>query len=146
MRTTIEPYLFIDGCCEEAIEFYREHLGSEVEMMMRYSECPDPLPPEMLTPGSEDKIMHATLRIGESVVMASDSCCGGEEEDIHFAGFSQSLALPDETEAKRIFDLLSKDGKVEMPLGETFWSPCYGMLTDRFGLGWMITTQPENDK
>ncbi len=139
MKPIIEPYLFFDGCCEQAVEFYVEHLGAEVVMLMRYKDCPDPLPPGMDSEENADKVMHVTFKIGDSTVMASDGGCGDGEEKVHFAGFSLSLAFPEETEAKRVFELLSKDGKVDMPLDKTFWSPCFGMLTDRFGLDWMIT-------
>ncbi|WP_411847587.1 VOC family protein [Roseibacillus persicicus] len=141
MKTIIEPYLFFDGCCEEAIEFYVANLGAEVEMMMRFKDCPDPLPPGMDSDENADKVMHATLKIGENKVMASDSCCGESEEKVHFAGFSLSLAFDSEVDAKEAFAKLADSGEVAMPLGETFWSPCFGMVTDRFGLQWMITVQ-----
>ncbi len=133
----VQPYLFFDGRCEEAVEFYRRALGAEVEMLMRYRESPDPPPPGMVAPGSEDKVMHASLRIGESVVMASDECSIGAQPT--FDGFSLSISVADAAEAKRRFDALADGGKVTMPLGRTFWSPCFGMLTDRFGVGWMVS-------
>lgn len=130
----IEPYLFFNGRCEEALAFYREALGANVTMMMRFSESPEqcdtPLPA-----GWEQKIMHAAMTIGGTVVMASD---GMGQEGLQFAGFSLSLSLNDEETAKRLFDQLSKEGQVNMPLGPTFWSPCFGMVVDRFGIGWMI--------
>ncbi|MDQ8189887.1 VOC family protein [Roseibacillus persicicus] len=141
MKTIIEPYLFFDGCCEEAIEFYVANLGAEVEMMMRFKDCPDPLPPGMDSEENADKVMHATLKIGENKVMASDSCCGESEEKVQFAGFSLSLAFESEADAREAFAKLAAGGEVAMPLGETFWSPCFGMVTDRFGLQWMITVQ-----
>ncbi|GHC62618.1 VOC family protein [Roseibacillus persicicus] len=141
MKTIIEPYLFFDGCCEEAIEFYVANLGAEVEMMMRFKDCPDPLPPGMDSEENADKVMHATLKIGENKVMASDSCCGESEEKVQFAGFSLSLAFESEADAREAFAKLADGGEVAMPLGETFWSPCFGMVTDRFGLQWMITVQ-----
>jgi PhnB protein len=131
----IQPYLFFDGRCEEAIEFYRRALGAQVGMLMRFSESPDPLPPGLLPPGSENKVMHAELRIGETVVMLSDGHCVGKPS---FAGFSLSIAAADAAEAKRLFDALADGGAVTMPLGRTFWSPSFGMLTDRFGVGWMV--------
>jgi PhnB protein len=142
MSKLIQPYLFFQGRCDEAIEFYRTTIGAELLMLMRYSECPDPLPPEMFAPGWESKVMHASLCIGESVVMASDGC-GGREEGRGFDGFSLSLTLPDEAAAGSAFTALAEGGKVTMPLGKTFWSPCFGMLEDRFGLGWMITVPEE---
>lgn len=141
MNPVIQPYLFFDGCCEEAIEFYVEHLGAKVEMMMKFKDCPDPLPPGMDSEEMADKVMHATFTIGENVLMASDGGCGEADEKVHFAGFSLSIAFEDEDETRRVFDLLAKDGEVAMPLDKTFWSPCFGMLTDRFGLDWMITVQ-----
>jgi len=139
MKSIVEPYLFFDGNCEEAVNFYVKHLGAEVEMMMRYKDCPDPLPPGMDSEENAEKVMHVTFKIGESKIMASDGGCGDGEEKVHFAGFSLSLALSGEEEAKRVFELLAKDGTVDMPLDKTFWSPCFGMLTDRFGLAWMIS-------
>lgn len=136
MKSIVQPYLFFGGCCEEAVEFYRTHLGAEVEMMMRFRDSPDPPPPGSVPPGYEDKVMHVSFRIGESVIMASDGCGDGTTD---FSGFSLSLTLPDEAEAKRVFAVLAEGGEVQMALDKTFWSPCFGMLTDRFGLGWMIT-------
>ena len=134
----IEPYLFFNGRCEEAIDFYKKALGAEVPMMMRYKEAPDKPPPGMVPSGWDDKIMHATLRIGNASLMASDGC----NEGTNFQGFSLALAMSNEAEAQRAFAALSEGGKVQMPLGKTFWSPCFGMVTDRFGVGWMVTVTP----
>jgi PhnB protein len=136
-KSLIEPYLFFNGRCEEAIEFYRASIGAEVLFMMRFKDSPEPASqPGMLPPGSENKVMHSTLRIGSSTVMASDGRCQG---DANFAGFSLSFTAPDAAEADRAFAALSEGGKVVMPLSKTFWSPKFGMLTDQFGVGWMIT-------
>ena len=135
-KTLVQPYLFFDGRCEEALEFYARTIGAEVQMKMRFKESPEPCPPEMVPPGSEDKIMHAAFTVGESLLMASDGRCQSQAK---FEGFSLSLTVPDEAEARRVFAALSEGGEVEMPLEKTFWSPCFGMLTDRFGIGWMIT-------
>ncbi|MEO8807364.1 MAG: VOC family protein [Burkholderiaceae bacterium] len=132
----IQPYLFFNGRCEEAIDFYRKALGAEVEMIMRFSENPDPVPPGMLPPGSENKVMHAALRIGGAVVMASDGMASGET---NFKGFSLSIDAPDEAGVDRLFNALADGGAVTMPLGKTFWSPRFGMVTDRFGVGWMVS-------
>jgi len=132
----IEPYLFFNGCCEEAIEFYKKALGAEVLMMMRVKDSPEPHPPGMLPPGSENKIMHVSLRVGDTTVMASDGRCTGQT---NFQGFSLSLTAADEADAKRKFAALAEGGQVHMPLGKTFWSPCFGMVADRFGVGWMVT-------
>jgi PhnB protein len=131
----IEPYLFFDGRCEEAIEFYRKALGAEVTMLMRFKDSPEPAQPGMVPPGSENKVMHANLRIGEMNVMASDGHCAGKPS---FQGFSLSLQVKDEAEAKRLFDALADGGQVRAPLGKTFFSPAFGMVADRFGVGWMV--------
>jgi PhnB protein len=135
----VEPYLFFDGRCEEAIEFYRKALGAEVTMLMRYKESPEPAPPGMIPPGSENKVMHSNLRIGETMVMASDGNCQGKPS---FQGFSLSVTAPNETEAKRMFAALADGGQVQMPLAKTFFSPCFGMVADRFGVSWMIIVTP----
>ncbi|MGH8540308.1 MAG: VOC family protein [Stenotrophobium sp.] len=132
----IQPYLFFNGRCEEALAFYKKALGAEVIMLMRYKESPHSPPPEMLPPGNEDKVMHASVRIGAAEFMASDGHCDGKPV---FKGFSLSLTQPDEAKANRAFAALAEKGKVDMPLGKTFWSPCFGMVTDRFGMQWMIT-------
>lgn len=131
----IQPYLFFNGRCEEAIEFYRKALGAEVEMMMRFNENPDPMPPGMLAPGFENKVMHASLRIGGAVIMASDGMAAGTTE---FKGFSLSIDAPDAAGVDRLFNALAEGGSVTMPAGKTFWSPWFGMVTDRFGVGWMV--------
>ncbi|MGA7883576.1 MAG: VOC family protein [Terrimicrobiaceae bacterium] len=133
--TLVQPYLFFGGRCEEALEFYRDALGAQVEMLMRYTDSPEPQPPGMLPPGFENKIMHATFRVGETILMASDGC----EEGLSFDGFSLSLTVPTETEADRAFAALADGGQVRMPLTKTFWSPRFGMVTDRFGMGWMVS-------
>lgn len=130
----IQPYLMFGGRCEEALEFYRNALGAQVDMLMRFSESPDPTPPGMLPPGFENKVMHASFRIGDNVLMASDGC----EVGAQFKGFSLSIAVATEAEADHFFNALSDGGQVQMPLTKTFWSPRFGMLTDRFGIAWMI--------
>jgi len=132
---SIEPYLYFGGRCEEALEFYRTVLGAQVQMMMRFKESPEPMPPGSIPPGFEHKIMHASFQIGGSRLMASD----GNEEGAKFKGFSLSLAVASEAEADRVFAALGKGGKVGMPLTKTFWSPKFGMLTDRFGVGWLVS-------
>jgi PhnB protein len=131
----VQSYLFFDGRCEEAVEFYKRALGAKVEMLMRFKEAPDPPPPGTVPPGFDDKIMHTSFRIGDTVVMASDGCTDGKA---NFKGFSLSLAFEKEADADRFFAALADGGAVQMPLGKTFWSPRFGMLTDRFGVGWMI--------
>jgi PhnB protein len=132
--TSIQPYLFFGGRCEEAIEFYRKALSAEVERLVRFKEAPEPQPgmPECFA----EKVMHATLRIGETMLMASDGRCEGAAT---FEGFSLSISVSDEAEADRVFGALSEGGLVTMPLEKTFWAPKFGMLQDRFGVGWMIS-------
>ena len=132
----IQPYLFFNGTCEQAVEFYRKALGAEVQFTMRYKESPEPPPPGMVPPGFENKIMHTSFRIGETTVMASDGCSG---EKPSFEGFSLSLSVGTEAEADRAFAALAEGGQVRMPLTKTFWSPRFGMLQDRFGVSWMIS-------
>lgn len=134
-KNLIEPYLFFGGRCEEALEFYRVAVGAEVGMMMRFKESPQPMPPGSLPPGFENKIMHASFRIGSSRLMASD----GNEAGGKFEGFSLSIAVPTDAEAELVFAALAQGGKVGMPLAKTFWSPKFGMLTDRFGIDWMVS-------
>jgi PhnB protein len=131
----VQPYLFFNGRCQEALEFYRKALGIEVTMTMLYRESPEPPLPGAVPDGWEDKVMHAAFKLGKSLIMASDGCSTVPV----FQGFALSLSLPDEAGANRAFAALSEGGKVLMPLRKTFWSPCFGMVTDRFGVGWMIT-------
>ena len=133
--TLVQPYLFFGGRCEEALEFYRTALGATIEMKMRFNESPEPAQPDRIPAGFENKIMHASFRIGDTVLMASDGC----EVGAKFEGFSLSVSLPTEADAERVFAKLADGGQVTMPLAKTFWSPKFGMLTDRFGIGWMVT-------
>ncbi|HMB94521.1 MAG TPA: VOC family protein [Tepidisphaeraceae bacterium] len=131
----VQPYLFFEGRCEEAIEYYRSALGAELSMMMRFKESPVPHQPGTLPPGSENKVMHATLRIGETIVQASDGRCTGKPS---FAGFSLTIVTPNEADAERFFAALSEGGQVQMPMTKTFFSPKFGMVADKFGVSWMI--------
>jgi len=131
----IQPYLFFDGRCEEALAFYRKALGAEITMLMRFKDCPEPPQPGMCAPGAEDKVMHTSFRIGDTTVMASDGRCTGQPS---FQGFSLSLTAPNETEAERLFAALGDGGQVQMPLAKTFFAPRFGMVADRFGVSWMI--------
>ena len=133
----IQPYLFFDGRCEEAIEFYRRALGAEVIMLMRFRDNPDP---GMSPPDAGDKVMHARLQIGDATVLASDGRCQGRPS---FEGFALSLTAQDEAEAGRVFGALAEGGQVQMPLAKTFFSPSFGMVADRFGVSWMIYVEPE---
>ena len=131
----IQPYLFFDGRCEEAIEFYKSALGAKVEMLMRFRENPEPA---ANPPGSDDKVMHACLRIGDTAVMASDGNCAGKPS---FQGFSLSLTAKDVPEARRLFATLGEGGQVQMPFAQTFFSPGFGMVADRFGVSWMVIVE-----
>ena len=128
----VQSYLFFEGRTEEAIEFYKKAVGAKVEMLMRNKESPEP-PPGMKAP--PEKIMHAAFRIGDTQVLASDGMCSGSPS---FQGFSLTLDARDDAEAKRFFAALAEGGQVKMPLTPTFFSSNFGMLTDRFGLGWMV--------
>jgi len=134
----IEPYLIFDGNAEEALAFYERALGAKVEAKMRYAECPDPVPPEHMPPGGPQKLLYASLRIGDARVMMSD---GVPPEAGAFRSFSLSLQYPSEPEARRAFDALAEGGRIVMPMGRTFFSPCFGMLFDRFGVMWMVTIE-----
>ena len=131
----VEPYVFFNGRCEEAIAFYQQALGAEVTFQMRMNEAPDPPPPGSIPPGFENKIMHANLRIGDTSLMVSD---GNSDMQTSFKGFTLSLGVADAAEAERTFHALAQGGTVKMPLGKTFWSPAFGMLEDKFGVGWMV--------
>jgi len=131
----VQSYLFFDGRCEEAIDFYKKTLGAEVGMLMRWKDCPDK---SACTPAKENKVMHASLKIGESRVMASDGRNTGNPE---FKGFALSVNAKDEADADRLFNSLSAGGKVMMPLGKTFFSPRFGMATDKFGVNWMVIVE-----
>jgi PhnB protein len=135
----VQPYLFFDGRCEEALEFYRQAVGAEVGMLMRWKDSPESCPEGSVPPGNENKVMHAAFRVGETTVMASDGNCAGKPE---FKGFSLSIDAKDDAEAKRLFDALSAGGQVRMPLGKTFFASSFGMLADKFGVGWMIIASP----
>jgi PhnB protein len=131
----VQPYVFFGGRCDEALEFYKNSVGAVVEFLMRYNDSPEPQPPGRLPPGFEGKVMHASFRIGQSVVMASDGCAEGQA----YSGFSLSIAFPAEADARQAFSAMAIGGVVTMPLEKTYWSPCFGMLTDRFGIGWMVS-------
>ena len=135
----VEPYLFFNGSCEEAVEFYKKALGAKVVMLMRYKDSPEPHAPGKLPAGSENKVMHVSFRVGDTNVMASDGFCTGHTD---FQGFSLSLTVAHETEADLVFTALAHGGQVQMPLNKTFWSPRFGMVTDRFGVGWMVSVAP----
>lgn len=129
----VQPYLSLDGRCQEAVEFYRAALGAEVVMIHFFRDSPDQ---SMITPEMKDKVMHATLKIGDSIVMASDGRCGGKAG---FEGFSLSVSATDAESATQLFNKLADGGTVQMPITPTFWSPAFGMVADRFGVPWMVS-------
>ncbi|HZR77848.1 MAG TPA: VOC family protein [Chthoniobacterales bacterium] len=139
-NTTVQPYLFFGGRCEEALEFYRKAIGAEIVTLRRFKEAPEPVPG--LPDCFNDKVMHAMVRIGESMWMASDGQCEGNP---NFEGFSLSLTVPNESEADRLFAALSQDGLVVMPLEKTFWTSKFGIVQDRFGVSWMISIEHKPD-
>ncbi len=132
----IQPYLFFDGRCSEAFEFYQRALGAEVTMLMHFKDSPEP---GMGPANAGDKVMHAELRIGETTVLASDGRCQGRPS---FQGFALSLTVADEAEADRVFKALGEGGEVQMPLAKTFFSARFGMVADRFGVSWMVYVAP----
>lgn len=134
-NSLVQAYLFFNGRCEEAIEFYRKALGAEVDMLLRFKDSPEPHQPGMVPPGSENKVMHASFRVGDTQIRASDGRCTGKA---NFDGFALSLSVSTEAEADRRFTALADGGKVQMPLTKTFFSPRFGMVADRFGVMWMV--------
>ena len=136
----VQPYLFFEGRCEEALAFYKRALGAEVLMLMRYKESPEPPPPGSGPPPPGDKVMHASFRIGGTFLMAADGCCTSEAT---FQGFSLSLSVGTAEEAERYFAALADSGQVRAPLTKTFFSPRFGMVTDRFGVLWMVIVRQE---
>jgi PhnB protein len=135
----IQPYLFYNGTCDEAIAFYREALGARELFKMRFKDAP-PNPEQPMPPEFAEKIMHATIQVGDAQLMMSDGGCMTQNDK--FTGFSVSLTAPDAATAHRYFDALAKGGQVTMPFDKTFWSPGFGMLTDKFGVPWMVSAPP----
>ena len=130
----IEPYLYFNGRCEEALTFYQQALGARTVAVNRFGDNPDvPAPP-----GAARKIMHAELRIGGAVVLASDGPCTGTT---NFQGFSLALTTRDGAEAERMFRALADGGNIHVPLGATAFAARFGMVADRFGVVWTITAR-----
>lgn len=136
---SVQPYLFFSGRCEEALAFYEQTLNAKVVMKMRFNESPDAVSNGMLQSGFEEKIMHASFTVGKMTIMASDGC----DDQSKFDGFRLALSVPTESAADSAFNGLAEGGKVDMPLAKTFWSPRYGMVTDKFGVGWMVMVPGE---
>ncbi len=137
---TVSPYLFFSGRCEEALSFYEIALGAKTTMKMRFNESPEPVPPGMLQSGFESKIMHASFKIGAMTLMASDGC----DDKSRFDGLRLALTLSSNESCEKCFHALADGGTIDMPLVKTFWSPLYGMVTDKFGLGWMVMVASQN--
>jgi PhnB protein len=136
MQVQVQPYLFFEGRCEEAIEFYRKALDAKVDVIMRYKEAP-PSPGMKMPP---DKVMHAAFKVGDTQVLASDGNCSGKPS---FQGISLTVSARDDAHAKDMFSALAEGGRVTQPLTKTFFSSNFGMLNDRFGVGWMVIAPRE---
>jgi PhnB protein len=132
----VQAYISFGGRCEEALEFYKKSIGAEVSGLMRWKECPDVgmKPP----PGWEEKVMNAMFRIGETDLMADDGMGPATPE---FKGMTLALSAASDADSRRVFDALADGGTVQMPLAKTFWTSSFGMLTDKFGVPWMVMTE-----
>ena len=138
----VQPYLSFEGRAEEALDFYAKAIGAKVGVKMRFKEAP---PMEASENGCDDmggppvhsaeKIMHSEFRVGDSLIMATDGMCSGKT---NFTGVSLALQVKDDAEAKKVFDALAKDGQIQQPLIKTFFATSFGMVADRFGVGWMV--------
>jgi PhnB protein len=131
----VDAYLFFDGRCEEALEFYKKTLGAKIVNMMRFSDSPDK---SQCAPGTLDKVMHSTFSIGDTQIMASDGNCQGKPK---FEGFSLTIVAPTPEEAEKLFGALGDGGQVQVPMMETFFAHRWGMVADKFGVPWMILAQ-----
>lgn len=139
----VHSYLFFEGRCEEALEFYKKALGAKPGMLMRYGDSPESCPEGMLPPGSDNKIMHGEITIGETMVMVSDGRVSGKP---NFDGFSLSVNFTDSKDAEKAFNALADGGEIGMPLGPTFFAITFGMVKDRFGMNWMVIVPREMPK
>ncbi|WP_437226462.1 VOC family protein [Planctomicrobium sp. SH661] len=138
----VQPYLNFDGRCEEALEYYHRALGAEILMLMRFKDSPEACDPSLVPTGNENKVMHASFRVGNSVLMASDCGCQGNPV---FQGISLSLNVESDAEARRLFDALGTNGEIQVPLAPTFFASSFGVVLDRFGISWMIVKQTGQD-
>ncbi len=141
-NSIVQPYVFFDGKCEEAIEFYKKALGANVVLLMRFNDSPES-PPPGCAPADSNKIMHAQFQIGETIIMAADGRATGNPK---FEGFALSLSMPNEADVERAFNALANGGKIEMPLAKTFFSARFGMVEDKFGVFWMVLVTPNSAK
>jgi PhnB protein len=140
-KVDVRQYLFFSGKCDEALDYYQQHLGAQVNFLIRFNETPDAMPEGVLQEGFENKVMHAEFSLGNTRIMASDGCNDVEK----FSGFRIALTIADEAEARRVFSALATGGNIDMPLMKTFWSPLYGQVTDKFGVGWMVMLPGEQN-
>lgn len=140
MPIGIEPCLFFDGRSEEALAPCERAPGAMVEAKMRCADSPEPVPAGHMPPGGPQKILHASFRVGDACVMIADGApIGGSGS----CGFSLSLDCPTKAEARRIVDALAEGGRIDMPMGRTFLSPCFGVVTDPFGVQSMVMAATE---
>ena len=130
----IQPYLSFEGRAQEAIDFYKDAIGAKVDVVMHFKDAPPEMQAQM-SPDSKDKVMHAAFHIGDTQVMASDGQCTGKA---NFSGISLTLNAADDAEAEKLFGALGKGGQVTMPMSETFFAHRFGMVADKFGVGWMV--------
>ena len=134
-----QAYLFFDGRCEEAVEFYKTALGAEVGPMIRFKESPDQ---SMVAPGTGEKIMHGQMNIGKTTILVSDGRCTGNPG---FQGFAMSITVDDPADCDKLFNPLAESGQIQMPLMETFFAKRFGMVIDKFGVMWMVI-KPAHEK
>jgi PhnB protein len=136
----LNPYLLFDGDCEAAFKFYEQALGAKTQSLMRFSEAPkQPGAADCRMPaGFNDKVLHARIAIGDQIVMASDAPTGHYDKP---SGTRLTLNFDKPSEAERVFHTLAEGGKVDMPIAKTFFAERFGMLSDRFGIPWMISCE-----
>jgi len=137
----VKPYLYFDGCCERALEFYQQALGARVDVLMRFKDNPDPNGCQGMPPDSAEKVMHCSFHIGDTEIMASDGNCQGKAA---FQGISLTITAATPEEAERLFNALGDGGQVQMPMMTTFFSPRFGMVADKFGVSWMVLAAQPN--
>jgi PhnB protein len=135
----VQSYLMFNGRCEEALEFYKKAIGAQVEMVLRFKDAPE----GQCAPGAENKIMHSSFKVGDTVLMASDGMNSGPLE---FKGISLTLNPKTEAECERLFNALASGGKVFQPLIKTFFSPKFGVVSDKFGVNWMVLVDQQQAK
>ncbi len=143
MNPNFQPYLFFRGRCAEAIDYYKQTLGAEEVVVMRFKDAPEKPSAGKMPEGMDDRIMHAGLRIAGAELMMSDGMRSGPTD---FGCVGVSLSVSSEAEVKRVVNALAKDGKVEMPPTKTFFSPCFGGVVDKFGVNWMVLVPQEQSQ